>query len=217
MIRCTKIFWSAVTCQNCYVENKSRTRACDLTKDLCFRLADHLCMFIALNQFKYSCVYSGRLANYSLLRQLFSSTQYSSLSWLPRQSVLILTELPEMVTVVDRFFQLEYSESYTYNMHGYARIEGYHYCMPLKTLLTLNYNSFILTVGIIGLDSHARDMYGNSHSQGTYVLLEIPSTHKLVQYFRSLYTCRNEDIYELKGVHIAQIYAPNASCLHNEM
>ena len=47
------------------------------------------------------------------------------------------------------------------------------------------------------------DMYGNSPSQGTCVLLEIPSMHKLVQYFQSLYTCRNEDIYELKGVHIA--------------
>ena len=77
--------------------------------------------------------------------------------------------------------------------------------MPLETLLALNYNSFILTVGIIGVDSHARDMYGNSHSQGTCVLLEIPSMHKLVQYFQSLYTCRNEDIYELKGVHIANI------------
>ena len=75
--------------------------------------------------------------------------------------------------------------------------------MPLEKLLALNYNSFILTVGIIGVDSHARDMYGNSHSQGTCVLLEIPSMHKLVQYFQSLYTCRNEDIYELKGVHIA--------------
>ena len=50
-------------------------------------------------------------------------------------------------------------------------------------------------------DSHARDMYGNSHREGTCVLLEIPSMHKLVQYFQSLY--RNEDIYELKGVHIA--------------
>ena len=27
--------------------------------------------------------------------------------------------------------------------------------------------------------------------------------HKLVQYFQSLYTCRNEDTYELKGVHIS--------------
>ena len=36
-------------------------------------------------------------------------------------------------------------------------------------------------------DSHARDMYHNSH--------------KLVQYFQTLH--RNEDIYELNGVHIA--------------
>ena len=27
--------------------------------------------------------------------------------------------------------------------------------------------------------------------------------HKLVQYFQSLYTCRNEDTYELKSVHIS--------------
>ena len=33
------------------------------------------------------------------------------------------------------------------------------------------------------------------------VLLEIPSMRKLVQYFQTLH--RNEDIYELKGVHIA--------------
>ena len=66
--------------------------------------------------------------------------------------------------------------------------------MPLETLLALNYNLFILTVGIIGVDSHDRGMYGNSHSQGTCVSLEIPSMHKLVQYFQSLYTCRNENI-----------------------
>ena len=42
---------------------------------------------------------------------------------------------------------------------------------------------------------------GNVHSEGTCVFLEIPSMHKLVQYFWSLYG--NEDIYELKGVHIA--------------
>ena len=57
---------------------------------------------------------------------------YSSLSLLARQSMLMLTELPEMVTVFERFFLLEYSESYTCNMHGDARIEGYHYCMPLE-------------------------------------------------------------------------------------
>ena len=145
---------------------------------------------------------------------------YSSLSLLARQSMLMLTELPGMVTVFEQFFHLEYSDSYTCNIHGDPRIEGYHYCIchsqgtAFETLLALNYNSFILTVAIIGVgiysieaggynvfDSHARDMYHNSHSEGTCVLLEIPSMHKLVQYFQTLH--RNEDIYELKGVHIA--------------
>ena len=55
---------------------------------------------------------------------------YSSLSLLARQSMLMLTQLPEMATVFERFFQLEYSERYTCNMHGDARIEGYIHCMP---------------------------------------------------------------------------------------
>ena len=49
-------------------------------------------------------------------------------------------------------------------------------------------------------DSHARDVYGNSHPEGKCVLLEIPSIDNLVQYFQSLY--RNQEIYELKGIHI---------------
>jgi len=44
-------------------------------------------------------------------------------------------------------------------------------------------------------------MYGNSHSEESCVLLEIKSMHRLVQYFETLYG--NEDIYEVKGVHIA--------------
>ena len=38
-------------------------------------------------------------------------------------------------------------------------------------------------------------MYHKSHSEGTCVLLEIPSMHKLVQYFQTLH--RNEDIYDI--------------------
>ena len=126
--------------------------------------------------------------------------------------MLMLTELPGMVTVLEQFFHLEYSDSYTCNIH--------HYCIchsqdtAFETLLALNYNSCILTVAIFGagiysievgefnvFDSHARDMYHNSHSEGTCVLLEIPSMHKLVQYFQTL--DRNEDIYELNSVHVA--------------
>ena len=102
---------------------------------------------------------------------------YSSLSFLARQSRLMVTELPKCVQCLSDFSSLN-TVSNTCNMHGDARIEGYHYCMPLETLLALNYNSFILTVGIVGVDSHVRDMYSNNHSQGTCVLLEIPSILK---------------------------------------
>ena len=44
-----------------------------------------------------------------------------------------------------------------------------------------------LETGLLLVLIDARDMYGNSHSQGTCVLLEIPSMHKLVQYFQSTY------------------------------
>ena len=43
-------------------------------------------------------------------------------------------------------------------------------------------------------------MNRNSHSEGTCVLLEIPPTHKLVQYFQTLHG--NDEKFELKGVHI---------------
>ena len=74
---------------------------------------------------------------------------YFSLSLLARQS------MPGMLTVFEQFFHLEYSDSYTWNIHGNNRIEGYHYCICLlqgtafETLLALNYNSFILIIIII--------------------------------------------------------------------
>ena len=138
---------------------------------------------------------------------------YSSLSLLARQSMLMLTELPGMVTVSCRVWAI---------FPPWIQWQLYLQGTAFETLLALNYNSFILTVAIIGVgiysieaggynvfDSHARDMYHNSHSEGTCVLLEIPSMHKLVQYFQTLH--RNEDIYiyisELKGVHIATFEA----------
>ena len=91
----------------------------------------------------------------------------------------------------EQFFHLEYSDSYTCNIHGDPRIEGYHYCIfhsqgtAFETLLALNYNSFILTVATIGVgiysieaggynvfDSHARDMYMYSEAMLNIVVCQ---------------------------------------------
>lgn len=115
---------------------------------------------------------------------------YSSLSLLSRQSFLLLTDLPSMLTVLEEDYQLTYSEIYTGNIQELT-IEGYQFCMGLKrafeSLISEGYGSFILTVGCIAVgisycadnghykvfDSHARDIYGKSHPQGTCALLDI--------------------------------------------
>ena len=145
---------------------------------------------------------------------------YGSLSRLVGQSFLLLTELPPMLTVLEENYQLEYSESYTGDVYGESTIEGYQYYMGMKrafeSLLTEQYSSFILTVSCISVaiiycandghfkvfDSHARDIYGRSHPQGTCVLLDIPSIDNLVQYFQGLYG--TTDLYELKGLNITK-------------
>ena len=96
-----------------------------------------------------------------------------------------------MVTVFEQSFHLEHNDSYTCNIHRYSICHSQG--TAFETLLALNYNSFILTVAIIGVgiysieaggynvfDSHARDIYHNSHSEGTCIFLKIPSMHKLL-------------------------------------
>ena len=57
-------------------------------------------------------------------------------------------------------------------------------------------------MGFKVFDSHARDLYGRGHSQGTCVLLELPSLNSLVQYFKSIH---NNDMFEVKGVKICEV------------
>ena len=112
------------------------------------------------------------------------------MSLLSRQSFLLLTDLPSLLTVLEEDYQLTYSEIYTGNVHGELTIEGYQFCMGLErafeSFISEEYGSFILTVGCIAVgisycaanghckvfDSHARYIYihGKSHPQGKCAL-----------------------------------------------
>ena len=142
---------------------------------------------------------------------------YSMLSQSTGQSFLMLTELPSIFKV----FESEYSESYTGTMHQKAAIEGYQYCTSLQkafeSLMSESYKyRFILTIGCnaVGVysydnisfkvfDSHARDLSGRSHAQGTCVLLELASINNLIQYFQRIH---NDEIFEIKGIEIKNIH-----------
>ena len=58
-----------------------------------------------------------------------------------------------MLTVLQKNYQLEYSASYTGNVHGETTVEGYQYCISLKrtfeSLISEQYSSLILTVDCI--------------------------------------------------------------------
>ena len=113
---------------------------------------------------------------------------YSTLSQCTGQVYLMQTELPSMIAMSEKNYQLNYSESYTGNLHhSNSIIEGYQYSMSIdrafESLLSQNYFSFILTIECICVsiyhtdngsykifDSHARDEYGRSHPSGTCVL-----------------------------------------------
>ena len=146
---------------------------------------------------------------------------YSGLSRLSRQSYLLLTEVPEVISVSNTNYHLQYSPSYTGTIGGSCDVEDFSHCMPLENaiqaLLRQNYNSFLLTIlsttvaiycisdGKFKIfDSHARDLFGMPHPQGTCVLLEVNTLNELVNYFQMVYQSPDV-IYEIKGVHITEM------------
>ena len=88
-------------------------------------------------------------------------------------------------------------------MHQETIIEGFSTVFlkrAYKSLISDCYPNFVVTVGFIGVaiycngnmvfkifDSHASDLYGRGHPQGTCVLLDIPSLISLVHYFHWLW------------------------------
>jgi hypothetical protein len=75
---------------------------------------------------------------------------YSMLSRLTRQSYLLLTELPTMVTVEDTNYSLQFSESYTTNLHFSTLEESIQFVMPIDSafeqLQQEAFNSLLLTI-----------------------------------------------------------------------
>jgi len=80
-----------------------------------------------------------------------SANLASIMSRLYNQAFLLLTELPQMVTVLATNYQLEHNcPSYTGNIHDVLSSVDFLYCMPLGNALQIlfgeNTQSFLLTI-----------------------------------------------------------------------
>ena len=147
---------------------------------------------------------------------------YSVLSKLHNQDFLLLTELPQMVTVLETNYQMEYSPGYTGNIHDVSSTVDFVYCMPLGNALQIlmgeNYQSFLFTIqcNTVALycdvdgrfrifDSHARNSYGFTNHEGICVFLDVDDFTALINYFQRLYD-QSRGLFELRGVCINEMF-----------
>ena len=89
---------------------------------------------------------------------------YSCLSQLSRQSVLMQTDLPTLLNVLETDYELQYSESYTGTIHQEATVEGYQYRTSLdrafQSLISENFNNFVLTIGCTAVAIYCKGNVG---------------------------------------------------------
>ena len=144
---------------------------------------------------------------------------YNYISNSIRKDFLLLSEVPEMISLSSNIYTLQYSDSYTCSVFMTVSNEPY---MSLEDSLKrlflsseLDYNQALLTIGCNTVaifkisevvfrvfDSHSRDTYGMPHSFGKCVLLTISSIPDLVTYFQSISAQVGGDLpYAIKGVH----------------
>ena len=133
------------------------------------------------------------------------------LSKCTRQTILLLCELPENVSVFNITFNLHYSESLAGNVKGHLMnsitqagegLQPYVSLMEaLESILScMNYESCLLTVECSTVaifktsnslfkifDSHSRNVWGKFDTSGTAVLLAFLSIESIVSYIETVY------------------------------
>ena len=172
---------------------------------------------IVYNQLQNVSTWNSSSLNTILLN---GNSLYIYISNSIRKDFLLLTEVPEMISLSNNIYTLQYSEPYAGSVFMTVSNEPF---MTLEDALKkiflasqLDYTYALLTIGcntvaILKIsevykvfDSHSRDPYGMPHSFGKCVLLTILSIPDLVTYFQSISAQAGGNLpYEIKGVSIS--------------
>jgi flagellar biosynthesis GTPase FlhF len=148
---------------------------------------------------------------------------YTFISRSINKSYLLLTDVPEMVSIFDRTYHLEYSDPLAGDLFMETTSDPYYtledaLSSPFSDL-QLNYQHCLLTINANTVavfktsgenfkifDSHARDLYGMPHQLGKCVLLSVEGITNLVVYFQNTIP-RNPGMhmipFEVKGVIVS--------------
>ena len=141
---------------------------------------------------------------------IIGNTLYSTIRCsVQTNDYLLLTDVPDMVSIFDRVYSLQYSESFTGSLFMTSNIGRY---MSLRNSLR-NYNC-LLTIGVNTdavfktsehsfqiFDSHSRDLYGMPDSFGKCTLVRIEGLENVVSYLQMSCQQTGAVPFKMTGVH----------------
>ena len=192
------------------------------------------CVAMSLTALIYHEIEDFNLWTSSILNNIFTigNNLYISIRYSVRTNdYLLFTEIPCNVSIFNKVYALQYSESFSGSLFMTTNNGPY---MSLQNSLIevfsnsrLNYDCCLLTVGINTVavfknsedsfkifDSYSKDLYGMPHSFGKCTLLSIEGTENAVSYLQI--SCLQTGVvpFEVKGVIISD-NKPDLESVHN--
>ena len=189
------------------------------------------CLAISLTAIIHNHILNVSVWDTSLLNNIMyaGNNLYTFISNSVNKSYLLLTDVPELVSVFDNIYSLQYSEPLAgdlfmettnlpyyslenalYNLFDDSQF-NYQHCM-----LTINCNTIAIFKTSEGnfriFDSHSRDSYGIPHPFGKCVLISVEDIHNLTTYLQNTVPRGGALPFEIKGVTV-ELASAN-ECLH---
>ncbi|CAB4008426.1 ATP-dependent DNA helicase PIF1, partial [Paramuricea clavata] len=176
------------------------------------------CLAMSLTAIIYNYITNANTWDSTVLNSILcaGNNLYSFISNFVNKSYLLLTDVPEMVSVFDGIYCMQYGDPFAGDLFmantalPYYSIENALNNLFMET--HLNYQHCMLTIGSNTVaifktcegtfkvfDSHSRDLYGIPHPFGKCILASVDSIESLVIYFQSTVPPSNETPFEVKG------------------
>ncbi|CAB4030858.1 ATP-dependent DNA helicase PIF1, partial [Paramuricea clavata] len=176
------------------------------------------CLAMSLTAIIYNHITNANAWDSTVLNSILcaGNNLYSFISNSVKKSYLLLTDVPEMVSVFDGIYCMQYGEPFAGDLFmANTALPYYSIENALNNLFMENYQHCMLTIGCNTVaifktsegtfkvfDSHSRDLYGIPHPFGKCILASVDSIESLVIYFQSTIPPGNETPFEVKGVTV---------------
>ena len=178
------------------------------------------CVAMSLTAIVHSHITNINSWDFSFLNFILhaGNNLYTCISSSINKNFLLLTDVPEMVSVSDKIYHLQYSDSFNGDLFRSVALPYYSLQNALNHLFLssqINYRCCLLTIDCNTVaifktaeenfkifDPHSRDSYGMPHPSGKCVLISVESINNLVIYFQNAVPPATERPFEVKGVTV---------------